>query len=106
MACFAAPATAAIVIAAAKNKIPKKYHPEWLLAMLGGGTLMLIVDHIASGEIVAYYPFLTASWSAIWPEILRVGVPMTIAVFICWGVMVGVAGFIRRTRCRDTEMSR
>ena len=91
MACFAAPATVAIITTVIKKKVPERYHPEWLLLMLWGGVLMLIVDHIATGEIVAYFPFFTRSWQQIWPEILRVGVPMTIVIFATWAMMVWIS---------------
>ncbi len=88
MACFAAPATAAIVTTVIKKKIPAKYHVDWLLSMLYGGVLMLIIEHIAHKEVVPYFPFFTAGWSEMWPEILRIGVPMTISIFVVWTIMV------------------
>lgn len=92
MACFAAPATAAIITTAVKRKVPKKYHPEWLLSILWGGVLMLIVEHVAHQEVVPYFPFFTSGWSEMWPEILRVGLPMTLIIFIIWGAMItGIA---------------
>lgn len=91
MACFLAPAVAAVVTTVIRKKVSPKYHFDWLLAMLWGGTVMLIVDHIASREIVPYYPFLTAGWSSIRREILTVGVTMTIAVVAVWAVMVYVS---------------
>jgi hypothetical protein len=57
MACLIAPATVAIITTVSKRKIPEKYHVEWLILMLWGGTTMLLVDHIISGEIIPYYPF-------------------------------------------------
>ena len=98
MACFAAPAAAAIVTTVIKKKIPAKYHVDWLMLMLYGGTLMLIVDHIANKEIVPYYPFFTDSWSQIWPEILKVGVPMTGVIFAAWAVMVLVTNAILKKK--------
>jgi len=97
MACFVAPATVAIVTTAVKEKVPEKYHVEWLLSMLYGGVLMLIIEHIAHKEVVPYFPFFTAGWSEMWPEILRIGVPMTIAIFAVWGIMVLVANFLPKS---------
>ena len=59
--------------------------------MLWGGTLMLIVDHIASGELTWRFPFFTAlgqtgGWEVMWHEILAVGVPMAVAVTAVWAV--------------------
>lgn len=96
MACFAAPATAAIVTTVLKKKIPEKYHADWLFLMLYGGTLMLIFDHIVNGEIVSYYPFFTSSWSKITHEIFVTGIPMTIIVFSAWIIMVTTVNTIEK----------
>jgi len=88
MACFVAPATVVVITQIAKKKIPPKYHVERLLYMLWGGVLMLIVDHVANKEVVPYFPFFTASWQEMWPEILRIGIPMTIIIFVVWGSMI------------------
>jgi hypothetical protein len=88
MACFITPAATAIIATAIKKKIPSHWHFDWLLLMLWGGTLMLIVDHVVNGEVILTFPFFTAGWSEIWPELIRVGLPMTLAIFIAWGIMV------------------
>ena len=88
MCCFAAPAATLAVISIAKKKVPEKYHIEWLVTMLWGGVLMLIVEHIAHGEIVPSFPFFSSGWSEIWPEIVRVGIPMTFFILIVWASMV------------------
>jgi len=102
MACFVAPVTTAIVTSAMRNKLPKKYHFEWLLFMLWGGSAMLIVDHIATGEVVAYFPFFTKSWSQIWPEILSIGVPMTAVTIILWATMVWVSIGLEKRKSLNT----
>ena len=91
MACFVVPTAAAIVTTAMGKKVPEKYHLNWLNSMLWGGVVMLAVEHIAHKEIVLYPPFLTAGLSEVLPEMLRVGVPMTLAIFLIWGIMVVVA---------------
>lgn len=91
MACLAAPATAAVITVVIKKKVPEKYHVEWLLSMLLGGVLVLLVDHIANGEIVSYYPFFTRGWSQIWSEILKIGLPMTISIFTAWVIVVKIS---------------
>ncbi|MDD5679749.1 MAG: hypothetical protein PHI59_00690 [Candidatus Omnitrophica bacterium] len=90
MACFLIPAGAAVLTTAAGKKVPEKYHFNWLNSMLWGGVLMLAVEHVAHGEIVLYPPFLTAGLSEVWPEMMRVGIPMTLIIFIIWGIMVAV----------------
>jgi len=88
MACFLAPATAAIITTTVRKKVPPKYHFDWLIKMLWGGVVMLAVEHIANKEIISYPPFLLASLSVILEEILKVGVPMTFAILLVWAVMV------------------
>ena len=91
MACFVVPTGAAIVTTVMGKKVPEKYHLNWLNSMLWGGVVMLAVEHIAHGEIVLYPPFLTAGLHEVLPEMLRVGVPMTLAIVLIWGTMVAVA---------------
>lgn len=90
MACLIAPAAAAIVITATRKKIMPRYHIEWLLALLWGGSIWLMIEHIYHGEILLYPPFFTAGFHSIFSEVLRVGVPMTIAAFGLWITMIGV----------------
>jgi len=90
MACFAVPTAAAIVTTVMGKKVPEKYHINWLNSMLWGGVVMLAVEHIAHKEIVFYPPFLTAGLSEILPEMIKVGVPMTLIIFLIWGIMVAV----------------
>ena len=91
MACFVVPTGAAIVTTALRKKVPENLHLDWLNSMLWGGVVMLSVEHVAHGEAVPYPPFLTAGLHEVLPEMLRVGVPMTIAIFLVWGIMVAVA---------------
>jgi len=93
MACFLAPAAVAIITTSARKKVAQKYHLEWLNTMLWGGVIMLVVDHIAQGEVVLSPPFLTAMKSpadipVILEEIATIGVAMTIAIVVVWAVMV------------------
>jgi len=91
MACFVVPTAAAIVTTVVGKKVPENYHLNWLNSMLWGGVAMLAVEHISHGEVVLYPPFLTAGLTEVLPEMLRVGVPMTLIIFLIWGVMVAVA---------------
>jgi hypothetical protein len=91
MACFVVPTAAAIVTTVTGKKVPERYHLNWLNSMLWGGVAMLVVEHISHGEVVLYPPFLTAGFPEVLPEMLRVGVPMTLIIFLIWWVMVAVA---------------
>jgi len=96
MACFLVPTAAAIVTTAVGKKVPEKYHMNWLNSMLWGGVVMLAVEHIAHKEVVPYPPFLTAGISEFLPEMLRVGIPMTVSIFLIWGIMVAVAALANK----------
>lgn len=77
MACFIVPLTQAIATTVYRKHVEKKVQLEGekclstfnyqlstrlktLEQMLWGGSLMLIVDHIISGEVTWMYPFFTA----------------------------------------------
>jgi hypothetical protein len=69
---------------------------SWLNKMLWGGTLMLAIDHMINGEIIARPPFLTAlqnpaDTAVMLREMATVGVAMAAAVTVVWGIMVLVA---------------
>lgn len=96
MACFIAPAATAIITTGFKKKIDPKYHIEWLNTMLWGGVIMLVVDHVANGEIVPHPPFFTAmqkanGFSTMLKEIITVGGLMTLAIITVWIAMVVIA---------------
>lgn len=103
MACFLAPATFVILTSTVKNKIPKKYHLDWLITMLWGGVLMLIIEHISHGEVVLYPPFLTAMKNpanipVMLHEIATTGLAMTIAIVAVWTVMIIVERIISKKK--------
>jgi len=88
--------TVAIVTTALRKSIPEKYHISWLNAMLWGGTAGLALEHVAHGEIVPYFPFLTAMKSAedtalMLQEIMTTGVAMLAACVFLWALMVFAA---------------
>lgn len=103
MACFLAPTMAVIITTSIRKKIPQKYHIEWLNAMLWGGIVMLIIEHIAHGEIILFPPFLTAMENSadiflMFKEIATVGMAMIVAIFVVWIIMVLVVNAVARTR--------
>lgn len=98
MACFLAPMATAVAITAIRRKFSLKWHINWLISMLWGGVIMLAVEHIAHGEIVLYPPFLTKGLDEVLPEILKLGVPMSLLVFIVWLAMVGIANWLEKIK--------
>ena len=119
MACFLVPATEAVVVTAVaavmhskekkRNKTLREAHGEnyeikegfskklfWLAYLLWGGVILLAFEHIWHGEIVPWFPFLTAAASAestaeMLHEMATVGVSMAALVTVVWGIMVAVS---------------
>ena len=117
MACFTVPAAEAIVttiagkiikskekhqtVDASKNttdvsspKIPFSTKIGWLNKMLWGGSALLAFEHVWHGEVVPFFPFLTAVENGEAAEMLHematAGVSMALLVTAVWGIMVGV----------------
>lgn len=127
MACFLVPGTEAIVVTAAavllkkyeQNKTQVKLtanHPQteapaktgfarklfWLADLLWGGVILLAFEHLWHGEVVPFFPFLTAATegpeavSEMLGEMASVGVTMAILVTVIWVAMVVVAAAIEK----------
>ncbi len=125
MACFLVPTTEAIIVtvvarslkvkekkegAALKvntgnidqvNKIPFTRKLKWLTNLLWGGSALLAFEHLWHGEVVPWFPFLTAASnpadaSVMLHEMSTVGVSMAILVTAVWGVMVLVSNAIEK----------
>lgn len=123
MACFTVPVAEAIVTTVAARVIKKReqkaqLRPEgahtaeaprislseklgWLNMMLWGGSLLLLLEHIWHGEVVPWFPFLTAAASPedtreMLHEMATVGVGMAIVVTAVWAVMAIAADIITR----------
>lgn len=113
MACFLVPAAQAAVVTVVEKKVAAKDESagrtrtrggriswarklQWLTNMLWGGSLLLLFEHVWHGEVVPWFPFLTASadpadTAAMLREMSTVGVGMALLVTAIWGVMVIVA---------------
>jgi hypothetical protein len=123
MACFLVPAAEAAVVTIAtqiliahENKILPKYKREenarlavgaekkapfsqklrWLSNLLWGGAFLLAFEHVWHGEVVPWFPFLTAASnpadaSVMLHEMSTVGVTMAVLVTAVWAVMVLVS---------------
>ena len=122
MACFLVSAAEAIVVtvaakiiqgnekSAASVKLEKKADSElkqdkrlpWskklmlLAKMLWGGAFLLCYEHIWHGEVVPWFPFLTAmndpgDTAEMLHEMSTIGVTMAVIVTVTWAVMMFVA---------------
>ena len=122
MACFLVPATEAVIVTVAtqiliahENKLLPKYNRaedaqaqasgaklpfskklRWLSNLLWGGSFLLAFEHVWHGEVVAWFPFLTAAGNptdaaAMLHEMSTVGVAMAAMVTLAWVGMVLVS---------------
>lgn len=109
MACFIAPLTQAIATTIIRRRAQKTTGANQsatssaviaklpqLELMLWGGSAMLILDHIISGEVMPMFPFFSALLAeggglVMLREIMTVGVPMCLLVTAIWGVMVAAS---------------
>lgn len=119
MACFLVPMTEAIVMSVAQKVLEKKegtqayrvtsadgYTMEktpfskklgWLNKLLWGGLALLAFEHLWHGEVVPFFPFLTAATegseavSEMLGEMGTVGVSMAVLITVVWGVMLLVS---------------
>lgn len=113
MACFIAPAVEAVVMTVVQKRVEKKEEEElrvynsqhhgvipennritwsrrlkWLNCMLWGGVVLLALEHVWHGEIVPWYPFLTAiengQTMAMLGEVVTVGGIMALTITAVW----------------------
>ena len=120
MACFTVPAAEAIITTVAEKiikskeknqtvkksqeadsvKIPFLLNLSWLNKMLWGGSALLAFEHVWHGEVVPFFPFLTAvengEVSEMLHEMATAGVSMALLVTAVWGIMVGVVSIFEK----------
>ncbi len=122
MACFLVPATEAAVTTIAEHivrrgkksivrhrSLPVKraerhrfsHKLKWLNNMLWGGSALLAFEHIWHGEVVPWFPFLTAAGNpedamAMLHEMATTGVTMAVLVTAVWAGMVAVSNVIEK----------
>ena len=82
-----------------EDKIPLSRKLKWLNYLLIGGAVLLMFEHVWHGEVVPWFPFLTAmndSADAVemLQEIGTVGVGMAALVTAVWFVMSKTALYI------------
>lgn len=135
MGCFLVPGAEAIVTTIAthvvkkaeKNIVPERYEVcshdgkiqqvekitfskklGWLNKMLIGGSGLLMFEHVWHGEVVPFFPFLTAAndpaeFSALLAEMSTAGVTMAALVTAVWGCMVVASNAIEKRAIRSKE---
>ncbi len=112
MACFLVSTAEAVAVSVAEKQVKKKkaaaadlqdtpkvpLHVKlrWLKQMLFGGAILLLLEHIWHGEIVPWFPFLTAMENSedmleVFKEMATVGTSMALLITVVWFVMCKVA---------------
>ena len=82
-------------------RIPFSRKLKWLNHMLWGGSALLMFEHIWHGEVVPFFPFLTAmsnpeDTAEMLEEMSTVGVSMAVLVTVVWLGIVCVTSIIEK----------
>ena len=130
MACFTVSLAEAIVVKVVQKKVAKKEklaeqnHVSlekkpliptstrlgWLSNLLFGGSTLLALEHVWHGEVVPWFPFLTAAESAeetaeMLHEMSTVGVSMAVLVTAVWAGVVAVTSILeKKAKKQDTAI--
>ena len=80
-----------------ERKIAWSRKLRWLSWLLWGGALLLAYEHVWHGEVVPWFPFLTAAAdpadaAEMLHEMSTVGVTMAVLITVVWLGMVAVSG--------------
>ncbi|MBP5606644.1 MAG: hypothetical protein J6X66_00020 [Lachnospiraceae bacterium] len=84
------------------EKIPMSRKLKWLTSLLIGGSFLLAFEHVWHGEVVPWFPFLTAmsnpeDAAEMFHEIATVGVCMAALVTLVWvGMCIAADAIVKR----------
>ncbi len=130
MACFLVSAVEAVVVTAVEKAVEKKEMADttgendfaekeiriplsrklkWLSNMLWGGVVLLMFEHIWHGEVVPWFPFLTAmsdpaEAAVMFNEMATVGVCMALLISAVWFIMCKAADSIVGRKAADAKV--
>ena len=90
------------------TKIPFSRKLKWLSRMLWGGSALLMFEHVWHGEVVPYFPFLTAASNPedaaeMLREMATAGVSMAVLVTLVWLGIVGVTALIEKRAEKEAK---
>lgn len=91
------------------SKLPFHRKLKWLSNLLWGGSALLAFEHVWHGEIVPYFPFLSAMGDPadaadMLHEMFTAGVAMAAVVTAVWVVMLLVSGAMEK-RMEKTQQA-
>ena len=83
------------------TRIPFSRKLKWLSNMLWGGSALLAFEHVWHGEVVPWFPFLTAASNPadaaeMLHEMATVGVLMCVTVTAVWLGIVGITALFEK----------
>ena len=133
MACFLVPAAEAVVTTLAAKllksrekarnveirlpdgsvetatRIPFSTKLGWLNKLLWGGSALLAFEHVWHGEVVPFFPFLTAvrdgETSEMLAEMGSAGVMMAALVTVVWLGMLAVSAMVERRALANSKLA-
>lgn len=133
MACFLVPAAEAVVTTLAAKllksrekarnveirlpdgsvetatRIPFSTKLGWLNKLLWGGSALLAFEHVWHGEVVPFFPFLTAvgdgETSEMLAEMGSAGVMMAALVTVVWFGMLAVSAMVEKRALANTKLA-
>lgn len=133
MACFLVPAAEAVVTTLAAKllksrekarnveirlpdgsvetatRIPFSTKLGWLNKLLWGGSALLAFEHVWHGEVVPFFPFLTAvrdgGTSEMLAEMGSAGIMMAALVTVVWFGMLAVSAMVERRALANSKLA-
>lgn len=92
---------------AEEHVIPWNRKLKWLKYLLLGGAVLLMFEHVWHGEVVPWFPFLTAMYdpadtAEMLHEMATVGVCMALLITSVWFVMCKAADAIVARPTKET----
>ena len=84
---------------------------KWLSYMLWGGAILLAFEHLWHGEVVPWFPFLTAMADPadaleMFHEMATVGVTMAVLITVVWLIMVAVSNVLEKRQLPEEESAK
>ncbi len=132
MACFLVPAAEAVVTTLAAKllksrekarnveirlpdgsvetatRVPFSTKLGWLNKLLWGGSALLAFEHVWHGEVVPFFPFLTAvrdgETSEMLAEMGSAGIMMAALVTVVWFGMLAVSAMVERRALANSKL--
>ena len=89
------------------TRVPFSTKLGWLNKLLWGGSALLAFEHVWHGEVVPFFPFLTAvgdgETSEMLAEMGSAGIMMAALVTVVWFGMLAVSAMVERRALANTK---